>query len=446
MKESLKNIVRDSVENLFFSNKDDFPILDIEISIPKKREFGDYSSNIAMVLTKMLKKKPRDIAEHISDKLSTSHPVLFKKIEIAGPGFLNFFIDEASLMSELEEIEKQGDYFGQTDLGQGQKVIVEFVSANPTGYLHLGHARNAVVGDGVSNILKACGYDVTTEFYINDTGRQIEMLGVSVYRKYQQIFGADIEIPEDGYKGSYIADIANEINNQIGDELIKNETEQESLDFCKNYAKDRLLVDIKDDLSKAGIYFDKWFSEKEGLHGKKEKNRIDPIKKRLEKNNALEKKDNALWFKATEFGDTQDWVLIKSDGTPTYLIADIAYHNEKIERGFDKLINIWGADHHSHIGRLKSAIKALGYDESILQVLLIQFVRLVSNGKEVSMSKRSGEYVTMREVLEDVGSDVLRFFMLMRSSDSHLDFDLELAKKNSQVKTVSIMFNMHMPE
>jgi len=436
MKESLKNIVRDSVENLFFSNKDDFPILDIEISIPKKREFGDYSSNIAMVLTKMLKKKPRDIAEHISDKLSTSHPVLFKKIEIAGPGFLNFFIDEASLMSELEEIEKQGDYFGQTDLGQGQKVIVEFVSANPTGYLHLGHARNAVVGDGVSNILKACGYDVTTEFYINDTGRQIEMLGVSVYRKYQQIFGADIEIPEDGYMGSYIADIANEINNQIGDELIKNETEQESLDFCKNYAKDRLLVDIKDDLSKAGIYFDRWFSEKEGLHGKKEKNRIDPIKKRLEKNNALEKKDNALWFKATEFGDTQDWVLIKSDGTPTYFIADIAYHNEKIERGFDKLINIWGADHHSHIGRLKSAIKALGYDESILQVLLIQFVRLVSNGKEVSMSKRSGEYVTMREVLEDVGSDVLRFFMLMRSSDSHLDFDLELAKKQSSENPV----------
>lgn len=436
MKESLKNIVRDSVENLFFSNKDDFSILDIEISIPKKREFGDYSSNIAMVLAKVLKKKPRDIAEHISDKLSTSHPVLFKKIEIAGPGFLNFFIDETSLMSELEEIEKQGDCFGQTDLGQGQKVIVEFVSANPTGYLHLGHARNAVVGDGVSNILKACGYDVTTEFYINDTGRQIEMLGVSVYRKYQQIFGADIEIPEDGYKGSYIADIANEINNQIGDELIKNETEQESLDFCKNYAKDRLLVDIKDDLSKAGIYFDKWFSEKEGLHGKKEKNRIDPIKKRLEKNNALEKKDNALWFKATEFGDTQDWVLIKSDGTPTYLIADIAYHNEKIERGFDKLINIWGADHHSHIGRLKSAIKALGYDQSILQVLLIQFVRLVSNGKEVSMSKRSGEYVTMREVLEDVGSDVLRFFMLMRSSDSHLDFDLELAKKQSSENPV----------
>ena len=189
-------------------------------------------------------------------------------------------------------------------------------------------------------------------------------------------------------------------------------------------------------MSKAGIYFDRWFSEKEGLHGKKEKNRIDPIKKQLEKNNALEKKDNALWFKATEFGDTQDWVLIKSDGTPTYFIADIAYHNEKIERGFDKLINIWGADHHSHIGRLKSAIKALGYDESILQVLLIQFVRLVSNGKEVSMSKRSGEYVTMREVLEDVGADVLRFFMLMRSSDSHLDFDLELAKKQSSENPV----------
>ena len=436
MKESLRNIVRDTVENLFFSKEDDLILSDIDISTPKKREFGDYSSNIAMILTKQLKKRPRDIAEQISGKLSTSHSELFKKIEIAGPGFLNFFINEVSIMSELLEIEKQGERFGETDIGKGQKIIVEFVSANPTGYLHLGHARNAVVGDGVSNILKASGYDVTKEFYINDAGRQIEMLGVSVFRKYQQIFGADIEVPEDGYKGSYIAEIANEINGRVADGLIKNESEQESLDFCKNYAKARLLEDIKEDLSKAGIYFDNWYSEKEGLHADTEENKIDLIKKQLEKNNALENKDNALWFKATEFGEAQDWVLIKSDGSPTYFLADIAYHNEKIERGFDKLINIWGADHHSHISRLKAAIKALGYDEKILQVLLIQFVRLVSSGKEVSMSKRSGQYVTMREVIDEVGVDVLRFFMLMRSTDSHLDFDLDLAKKQSSENPV----------
>ncbi len=389
-----------------------------------------------MVLTKPLKKKPRDIAEQLSENLSTSHTELFKKVEIAGPGFLNFFVNESSLMSELEVIEEQGNKFGQVDIGEGRKIIVEFVSANPTGFLHLGHARNAVVGDGISNILKACGYDVTKEFYINDAGRQIDMLGVSVLCKYKEIFGTEAQLPEDGYKGSYITDIANEIKEQLGDKLLKDESEQSALDYCRNFAKDRLLQDIKDDLGKAGIYFDNWFSEKEGLHGENESNRISQIKKQLQKNNALENKDGALWFKATEYGEQQDWVLIKSDGSPTYFIADIAYHNEKIERGFDRLINIWGADHHSHISRLKAAIQALGYDKNILDVPLIQFVRLVSEGKEVKMSKRSGEYVTMREVLEEVGPDVLRFFMLMRSSDSHLDFDLDLAKRQSSENPV----------
>ena len=434
MKESLKDIVRESVSSLYFEGSSEIPVSDIEISIPKKREFGDYSSNIAMLLTKPLKKKPREIAEQISENLSTSHADLFKKVEIAGPGFLNFFINESSLMTELQIIEQQTDKFGHLDSVQGQKIIVEFVSANPTGFLHLGHARNAVVGDAISNILKASGFDVTKEFYINDAGRQIEMLGTSVLCKYKEIFGIESEFPEDGYKGSYISDIANEINEQIGDKLLKEKSEQSALEYCRNFAKDRLLQDIKDDLGKAGIYFDNWYSEKENLHGKN--NKISQIIDSLEKNKALENKDGALWFKATEFGEQQDWVLIKSDGSPTYFIADIAYHNEKIERGFNRLINIWGADHHSHISRLKASIKALGHDESILDVPLIQFVRLVSEGKEVKMSKRSGEYVTMREVLEEVGADVLRFFMLMRSSDSHLDFDLDLAKRQSSENPV----------
>ncbi|NIX15824.1 MAG: arginine--tRNA ligase, partial [Candidatus Dadabacteria bacterium] len=385
MKESLKDIVRDSVKNLYFEGSADIPVSEIEISIPKKREFGDYSSNIAMILTKELKKKPRDIAEQISEDLSSSHAELFKKVEIAGPGFLNFFINEASLMDELAVIENQAENFGHSNIGAGSKIILEFVSANPTGFLHLGHARNAVVGDGISNILKASGYDVTKEFYINDAGRQIEMLGISVLCKYKEIFCMESEFPEDGYKGSYITDIANEIKEQIGDKLLKEQSEDSALDYCMNIAKDRLLQDIKDDLEKAGIYFDNWYSEKENLHGHNDK--ITQIINSLEKNKALENKDGALWFKATEFGEQQDWVLIKSDGSPTYFIADIAYHNEKIERGFDKLINIWGADHHSHISRLKASIKALGHDETILDVPLIQFVRLVSEGKEVKMSK-----------------------------------------------------------
>lgn len=436
MKDSLKEIVKKTVQNLYSADSNSLSEIDIEISIPKKREFGDYATNIAMVLTKELKKKPRDIAEQISKTLSESHSDIFKQVEIAGPGFINFFINEESLMAELKAIETEGDKFGEINIGKGKKVIVEFVSANPTGYLHLGHARNAVVGDAVSNILKTAGYCVTKEFYVNDAGRQIDMLGISVLSKYKQLHGIDAEIPEDGYMGSYITEIAEEIKEQVAGRLIKNKSEEQALQFCKDFGKDRLLDDIKVDLSRAGIEFDNWYSEKEGIHKEGDENKITLITKELEKHNALENKDGALWFKATEYGDSQDWVLIKSDGSPTYFITDIAYHNEKIERGFDKLINIWGADHHSHINRLKCSLKALGYEESILEVLLIQFVRLVSEGKEVKMSKRSGEYVTMREVLDEVGADVLRFFMLMRSSDSHLDFDLDLATKQSSENPV----------
>jgi len=437
MKKELQNIVKNSIDRLFKAERSIDLNIDIEISIPKHTEYGDYSSNIAMILANKLKTKPRDIAEKISSDIKANNSDCINNVEIAGPGFINFFLNRETIINKISQINSLGSKYGNSNLGAGRKIIVEFVSANPTGYLHLGHARNAVVGDVVSRLLKAVGYDVTNEYYINDAGRQIDMLGISVFRKYERLFGRENDIPVDGYNGDYIDLLAQEIKENLGNSLIVSDNgELEGINYCKEYSQKRLLDEIKVDLEKAGIKFDNWFSEYDELHTDNNSINIMSTKSILNNQNTIEYKDNAVWFKATDFGENQDWVLIKSDGSPTYFLADIAYHYNKIQRDYNKLINIWGADHHSHISRLKSAIKALGYDDSMLQVLIIQFVRLISNGKEVSMSKRSGDYITMREVIDEVGSDVLRFFMLMRSTDSHLDFDLDLAKKESSENPV----------
>jgi len=303
----------------------------------------------------------------------------------------------------------------------------------------MGHSRNAVVGDAIANILIASGYDVTKEFYINDAGRQMNLLGESLYARYMELFGRDDGIPEDGYKGEYVKELALEIKADKGDSLLSRPSHA-ALDYCREYGRNRLLDEIKIDLESTGIIFDEWYSETANIHsvstGNDSDNKLDEVKELLSKNNALEEKEGALWFKATEFGDNQDWVLVKSDGSPTYFIVDIAYHLEKYERGFQDIINIWGADHHSHVSRLSAALRACGVDESKFKVVLIQFVRLMREGQEVAMSKRSGSYVTMREVVGEVGSDVMRFFLLMRSSESHLDFDLKLAKKESSENPV----------
>jgi arginyl-tRNA synthetase len=439
MKEDVQKAVSESIEAI---ERRGFVFSPVEVSIttPKKREFGDFSTNIALVLGGEIKKSPRELAELIVENIPKERKRLFKKIEIAGPGFINFFIEEEAITTKLTEIERLGENFGNSDIGNGERVLVEFVSANPTGYLHLGHARNAAVGDAISEILKATGFDVRREFYINDAGRQMELLGLSVYRKYEELFGIEKEMPEDGYYGEYIKEIAGEIKDKRGDALLVEGGEEEALSYCREYAKSRLLDEIKRDLNDFGVTFDNWYSEWEELYRPLPelggKNRIDCIKNELGIRDALEEKDDALWFRAPRFGDSQDWVLVKRDGSFTYFFSDIAYHYDKIRRGFKRLINVWGADHHGHIARLKAALRALGFDDSRLEVVLIQFVRLIREGREISMSKRAGSYVTMREVMEEVGRDVMRFFLLMRSSDAHLDFDLDLAKRESSENPV----------
>lgn len=438
MKEDIIKVVSQSVENIGkITDIQDLSVA-IEVGIPKRKEFGDFSVNTAMLIANKIGKKPREVAELIIQNLPDEKDELFNKVEIAGPGFINFYVKEESIVNKLLEIEKAPNSFGTTDLGNGEKVLVEFVSANPTGFLHMGHSRNAVVGDTLARILSASGYDVVKEFYINDAGRQMNLLGESVYIRYKELFGQSEEMPEDGYNGDYVKDIASQIKSNKGDSLLKDTPEQAS-EYCREYGKEILLDEIKKDLAEVNVVFDEWYSEKENIHQileGSEDTKLNEIKEVLQNKGVLEEREGALWFRATEFGDTQDWVLIKSDGSPTYFLADIAYHFDKYERGFDKIINVWGADHHGHVSRLKAALRSLGLDDTRFIVLLIQFVRLMRHGEEVKMSKRAGSYVTMKEVVEEVGSDVMRFFLLMRSSESHLDFDLDLAKKESSENPV----------
>lgn len=440
MKEDIQKVVLKSVENIGnILSASDFP-LEVEVGIPKRKEFGDFSINTAMVLAKKTGQNPRKLAELIIENLPEEREALFKKVEIAGAGFINFFVREEAIVNKLREIEEAGQSFGNAATGKGEKVLVEFVSANPTGFLHMGHARNAVVGDAISNILRSSGLDVTREFYINDRGHQMEMLGESVYARYLGSFGIERELPEDGYKGEYVGEIAALIASDKGDSLTGEDIETESILYCREFAKKWLLDHIIGDLESVGIKFDEWYSESENIHTSLESiqglSRLEASLSLLKEKGALKEQDGALWFKATDFGDTQDWVLVKSDGSPTYFLADIAYHYHKLQREFNSLINVWGADHHGHIARLKAALKALGMGESCLHVVLIQFVRLMRRGEEVAMSKRSGSYVTMRDVVKEVGPDVMRFFLLARSSESHLDFDLDLAKKESSENPV----------
>jgi arginyl-tRNA synthetase len=438
MKEDIINVVSQSVEKIG-KNLDLTDLsVEIEVGMPKRKEFGDFSVNTAMLIANKIGKKPREVAELIIENLPQEKDELFNKVEIAGPGFINFYVKEEAIVNKLLQIENAGEKFGTSNLGNGEKVLVEFVSANPTGFLHMGHSRNAVVGDTVARILSASGYDVTKEFYINDAGRQMNLLGESVLIRYKELFGHSEELPEDGYKGEYVKDIASQIKAEKGDSLLQDSAEQAST-YCRELAKGILLEEIKKDLADINVLFDGWYSEVENIHtvlAESEDTKLNQIKALLNSKGVLEEREGALWFKATEFGDTQDWVLIKSDGSPTYFLADIAYHLDKYERGFDRIINVWGADHHGHVSRLKAALRSIGLDDSRFNVLLIQFVRLMREGKEVAMSKRAGSYVTLKEVAQEVGADVMRFFLLMRSSESHLDFDLDLAKKESSENPV----------
>ncbi|MFQ5736772.1 MAG: arginine--tRNA ligase [Thermodesulfobacteriota bacterium] len=397
---------------------------DIVIEKPKKEEFGDFSTNVAMLLAPIEKRPPREVASAIAGKIRGLANVV--KCEVAGPGFINIFLEKAYWYSVLAEILKRGDRFGRVDDGAGRKVQVEFVSANPTGPLHIGHGRGAAVGDSLARVLDAAGYDVTREFYINDVGRQIFVLGRSVYLRYLELLGVSIEMPQEAYKGAYIKDVAQEFLDEHGT-AYKDTPEEEAVPVFSGFAGGRLLKRIEGDLKDFGVEFDNWYSEK-SLH---EKGLVGTTIEELKKLGHIYESEGALWFRTTEFGDDKDRVLIKADGAMTYFASDIAYHREKIERGFDTIVDVWGADHHGYEGRIRALIKALGYDERKLNIIFIQLVALLRGGVPVAMGKREGEFVTLRQVMDEVGCDACRFFFLMRRSDAHLDFDLELAKSQA---------------
>ena len=396
------------------------------VEVPKDKSHGDFATNAAMLLTKQAKMKPRDIAQAIVDSLNKESK-LIEKVEIAGPGFINFYLSQNWLYDILPMVETQDETYGSVDIGKGEKVQVEFVSANPTGLLHMGNARGGALGDSLANLLKMAGYDVTKEFYINDAGNQIVNLGLSLEARYRQLLGQEgCEIPENGYHGQDIIDTAQRIVDAVGDSYLQL-PEAERQEKMIATALDEKIAAIKSGLAAFGVEYDVWFSETT-LH---ESGAVQEVVDLLTEKGMTYEKDGAIWLKTTEFGEEKDEVLIRSNGIPTYFAADIAYHKNKYDRGFKRVINIWGADHHGHVARMKRSMDAIGYNGDDLTVLLMQLVRLYQNGEVVRMSKRTGQYVTLQELIEDVGKDAARYFFIMRNPDSHLDFDLDLAKQQS---------------
>ncbi|MGM0602152.1 MAG: arginine--tRNA ligase [Bacillota bacterium] len=397
-------------------------IPEVSVEVPREKEHGDYATNVALAAAGRVGMNPRKLAEIIVNNLSAPE---VEDVSIAGPGFINFKLSNKWLYNNLDLIQESGKDYGKVDFGKGKKVQIEFVSANPTGPLHVGHSRGAVVGDVLANILKTAGYDVEKEYYINDAGNQMDIIGHSTFLRYKEILGKEIEMPENVYAGEYVKEIAEELYEEYGDSLLA-EDEDKTTEICREFAYKKMLKNIKRDLKEFGIEFDTWFSERNLHNGE-----IEKAVEKLRAKGFIYEKEGALWFKSTAFGDDKDRVVIKSDDSPTYLAADIAYHLDKLERGFDKLINVWGADHHGYIPRMQAVIEAFGYDRDTLEVIVVQMVTLLRGGKKMPMSKRAGSFVTMRDVNREVGTDAARYYYIMRSTDSHLDFDLELAKEES---------------
>lgn len=401
--------------------------IDPIIEIPREEDFGDYSTNLAFILAPKLKKSPLKIAESIVEEVKESDIV--EKIEIAGKGFINFFIKDDVLRDALRNIFEKGVDAFLPDLGMGRKILIEFVSANPTGPLHIGHGRGAAVGDVLATILKCTGFNVVKEYYINDAGRQIATLGESTYLRLKELRGEKIEFPDNFYKGDYIKDIASKFIEQ-GNNLP--ETKEDAIKRLSEFSSSIVMEGIVKDLQDFGVYFDNYFRESELYRS----GMVDKALEILKEKGFAYEKDGALWFKTSLFEKDEDRVLIKSNGETTYFASDIAYHREKLGRGFDLLIDLWGSDHHGYIPRLKASIEALGEDKEKLKVILIQFVTLIKDGKTIGMSTRAGQFTTLREVVDEVGKDAARFFFLMRKSNAHLEFDLDLAKKTSNENPV----------
>ena len=457
----MKNNIEDLIEQAVNKLKQQDVLessLQPKIQVTRTRDVahGDFASNIAMMLAKPAGKNPRELAQAIIDVLPEDPHV--HKVEIAGPGFINFFIHQQTTLDIIRTILDRGDRFGTSEAGHGEKVQIEFVSANPTGPLHVGHGRGAAYGATVASLMRAVGYEVDCEYYVNDAGRQMNILAASVWLRYLQQLDVDIPFPVNGYKGDYILDIASELVEQHDDRFVHdNERIMEDIpadepaggdkethiDALIERARellgdegyrivfeaglDSILADIADDLEEFGVHYDIWYSEQTLA----DRNLIEKAVKQLQDAGHIYEKDGALWFRSTGFGDEKDRVIIRDNGQATYFASDIAYHMDKFERGFQRVINIWGADHHGYVPRVKAAINALGEDESKLDILLVQFAILYRGGERVQMSTRSGSFVTLRELRDEVGNDAARFFYVMRKCEQHMDFDLDLAKSQS---------------
>lgn len=394
---------------------------EIEVSIPKDKNHGDYSTNIALSLAKSLKDNPINIANKIKNKIQSE---IISKIEVLPPGFINIFISEEYLLESINTIIKENTNYGKSDLGQGKKVNIEFVSANPTGNLHLGHGRGATYGDNLARIMTFAGYDVTKEYYINDAGNQMNNLGISIKVRYQNLYNIESTLPEDGYHGQEIIDIAKKIKEEYQDTKLN-----EDIPFFKKYGLNILLEKIKKDLDIYRVNFDV-FSSEQSLY---DRGLVEKVITKLKNDNHCYIEDGALWLKTIDYGDEKNRVLIKSDGNYTYLLPDIAYHCDKIERGFDELIDVLGADHHGYIDRLKASLEMMGKDSSILDIKILQMVRLMKDNEELKLSKRTGKTVTLSEIIEEVGVNATRYLFSSKSLDTQLDFNIDLAlKQNSE--------------
>jgi len=399
---------------------------EVILDLPTDSRFGDYATNIALKLSKVLKNSPRNIAAVLIELIQKEIPNselkgLIKQVKVEGAGFINFYLDADYFYNQLSRIINQGKEALRQDLGKGKKALIEFVSANPTGSLSVAHARQAAVGDCLANILGFLKFNIQREYYLNDEGNQINILGKSVQLRREELAGRKIEFPENYYQGDYIYDIAKEADKQkVSDAALG------------DFAADYILKIIKQELSDFGVNFDCWYSQKELARSGK----VEQAFRQLKEKGFLFEQDGALWFKSTAFGDDKDRVIIKSDGSQTYLAPDIAYHQDKFNRGFSWLINLWGPDHHGYINRIKASIQAFGHSSDDLSVIIVQLATIFRNGQPIQMSTRRGQYITLREVLDEVGSDASRFFFLMRRTSSHLDFDLEVAKKQSSENPV----------
>ncbi len=460
MKHQLQALLTSALEHISAELELSLENHPIHIEATRDKAHGDFATNMAMTLTKVARRNPRELAQLIIDALPDS-PII-EKTAIAGPGFINFYLKENAWHGVVGDILLKTDRYGRSDHGQGSKIQIEFVSANPTGPLHVGHGRGAAYGATLANLLAAVGYQVEREYYVNDAGRQMDILATSIWLRYLQACGETLSFPSNGYQGGYITDIAQAVLASKGDRFKRNSGEVYSevpadaadggdkerhidgLIACAkrllsddylvfvNAGLDVILDDIRQDLGEFGVEYEQWFSERSLVSS----HAIDHAITRLKDSGHLYEKEGALWFKSSEFGDEKDRVVLRDNGQPTYFASDIAYHLEKYGRGYQRIINIWGADHHGYIARVKAAIQAVGEDPNKLEILLVQFANLYRDGKKVSMSTRSGSFVTLRELREEVGNDAARFFYVMRRTEQHMDFDLDLAKSQSHENPV----------